>query len=472
MNKHIALLLLGICMPLWSQPWQQNDAVFNPSGIPSLPFSQPRFADLDADGDFDMLLGSIDDPLRYFENTGSRTLPHFTAGPDLFAAVGGLQAEMGVFYDIDADGDPDLVTGGYLGLFLFENSGDSAGAVFTESATNPFAELSCGASPVPTLADMDGDGDADLLVGLSEDGRLKYYPNTGDEYNPQFSESNAQFWFDVGLYAYPVFTDPDNDDDVDLLSGRDAHGFKFYKNNGDSGGWQWQDQSDWFAGPGGDTYWNSPAVVDLTGDGKPDLVYGTAAGPLQFYANTGNPSAPQWTAVTSLFGGVIDVGGASSPCFYDWDGDGDLDMLSGSQLGDIKYYRNTGTRTVPAWQPDHSYFSGINHSIYSSVSAADVNGDSLPDLLVGDLSGELYLHLNTGSGFSAAGPLLSGIDLGWTSAAKFTDFDGDRDFDIIAGNEDGNLFYFENTGTVDSAAWREISGFSAILMSEVMPYPS
>ena len=70
-----------------SQPWKQNDAIFNPSGIPGPPFSQPRFADLDADGDFDMIIGTFQSTPHYLKNIGSATAPHFVRGEDIFFCI-------------------------------------------------------------------------------------------------------------------------------------------------------------------------------------------------------------------------------------------------------------------------------------------------------------------------------------------------------------------------------------------------
>jgi hypothetical protein len=322
-----------------------------------------------------------------------------------------------------------------------------------------FDGLVVGSIPVPTFADLDADSDLDLLVGLSENGSLLFYPNTGTPDSAIYLESNAQTWYDVGLYAYPWFSDLDNDGDYDLLVGKDIHGFSYFKNIGDSSAWQWQDQSTLFSGLGSNTYWNSPCLVDLNNDGKKDLVYGTASGPLTYYRNTGSASSPAWTLTTSLFGGVLDVGGASSPCMIDFDYDGDLDMLSGVQLGSPKYYRNIGTPFGPAWQPDHSYFNSISHSIYMAVTAGDVNGDSLPDVVAGDLNGQLFFHQNTGTGFIYDSLVFVGIDLGYTAAPRLIDLDNDTDLDIVAGNENGNLFYFENSGTPDSAHWQEVPGY-------------
>ncbi len=454
----IVTLLLMFSSIVLSQSWERNDVIFNPSGIPSLSFSQPRFADLDSDGDFDLILGSIDKAPFYFENAGTPTSPSFHSGANIFEPVSSLDAEMGICVDIDADADLDFITGGYTGLHLFVNIGSESEPEFVESE-NYFQAIDCGNNPVPAFADLDSDGDYDLLIGLSEDGKLKFYLNTGTPDSAVFSESQSQIFYDVGLYAYPWFADLDSDNDFDLLAGRDVTGFYYYRNNGDSTNWQWQSVNTVFGGIAQSTYWNSPCLVDLTGDGKLDLVYGTAAGPLNYYKNTGSASSPSWIVNTSLFGGVLDVGGASSPDLFDFDYDGDLDLISGSQLGGTKYYRNIGSATAAAWEPDHQYFNSIYHPIYSAVAIGDVNGDSLPDAVAGDLNGELFFHKNTGSGFTHVASTFSGIDLGYCSAPALTDMDYDGDLDIVAGNEDGNLFYFENTGTSDSASWSEVPGY-------------
>jgi len=451
------LLFLFLPQITNAQPWEEDNHIFNPTGIPSLSFSQPRFYDLDGDGDLDMILGSTVQAPLYFKNTGSKTNPKFAMDKSLFANINSLNAEMGVCADIDADGDLDFITGGYTGLHLYENIGSNIQPEFMES-TNIFAQLSVGENPIPTLADLDGDNDPDLAVGLSEDGGVKYYKNSGLKDSPEFLESNGVRWFDVGLYAYPYFVDLDKDGDTDLLVGRDGFGIKYYENIGDSITYNWSDKSSHFQTVGTTTYWNSGALVDLSGDGKTDLVFGTASGQIFYYTNTGTNVAPTWKENTTVFGGTIDIGGASSPLLYDYDADGDLDMITGTQLGNIKYFENVGTINNPAWKENSAFLTNVKHSIYSAAAVGDLNNDGKPDLIVGDFTGKLYLHLQTTTGFPSVTTAMNIVVDGF-AVPRLIDFDKDGDLDLIVGRDNGTISFYENIGTAESADWLELQNF-------------
>lgn len=459
-NKNLLLLCVILIIGFTSeaQPWVQNDEIFNPSGIPSLPFSQPRFADLDNDSDMDMILGSVNDHPIFIENIGNSTNPIFIIGEDLFSAVNYLDAEMAVFKDIDNDGDRDMISGGYTGICLYENIGSPSIPAFAK-VEGFFSGLVVGQSPVVDLTDLDNDGDLDMVVGFSESGLVKTYTNSGDLTAAVFSESESYEIGDVGLFAYPHFCDLDADDDHDLVVGRDVYGFKYYENTGTQANAIWEENTLILDGLGNDTYWNSPGMVDLNGDNTFDLVFGTASGPLKYQMNVGTVNEPDWQENTSLFGGVLDVGGASNPVFFDNDNDGDLDLFTGTQLGDIKYFKNTGTPAGPSWTENSGPYSTLKHSIYSAVAIGDVNNDGYPDAIVGDLSGNLYYHRNAGVFFVFESGFLTDISLGGWSSPRLFDFDEDGDLDIIIGAENGTLTYVENQGDAENPDWILIPGY-------------
>lgn len=477
MNQKIKLLCFGTLFStiilsssmLHAQMWERKSERFNSSGIPSLSFSQPRFADLDADGDQDLILGSISALPNYFENVGSAKNPIFKKVNEVLEVIEELDAELAVPADIDSDGDLDLITGGYTGLHLYKNTGSPENPNF-EKVAGAF-KLSTGSNPIPSLADIDNDGDLDLLVGLSENGTLLLFINKGTPENYEFSDTASISIDDVGLYAYSSFCDFDGDNDYDILSGRDGYGLYYYENKGNAESPDWYLKNTIFSGMATSTYFNSPDLVDLDGDSKYEVVYGSGNGPLNYYKNEGTIESPSWLKKDELFGGILDVGGASTPIFIDYDGDEDLDMLSGSTLGNIKYFENVGTKKDGQWK-EKSSINSLKHSIYSFVTMADVNNDGLIDALVGDLSGNVFLHLRNEVSYSKVSSSFDEINLGGFASPRLIDLNGDDVLDVVAGSEDGALFYFENTGDKENPFWTEIPNYFATITANANSVPA
>jgi hypothetical protein len=230
--------------------------------------------------------------------------------------------------DLDGDGDIDMMVGDTYYYFL--HTYINAGTITTPQwSGGPSAGGSGEAKPA--LADLDSDGDLDLLVGSVYTGSITAYENTGDSSTPIWTVHNG--WNLAGP-TRPALADLDGDGDYDLMADNHA-----YENTGDSSSPTWTANSSWDAPLTG-----SPALADLDGDGDFDLLIGGSDGIAHAYENTGDSSSPSWTANSAW--DTPDVGTYAAPAFADLDDDGDPDLLiADGSTGNIYGYENTGTGT-------------------------------------------------------------------------------------------------------------------------------
>jgi hypothetical protein len=138
--------------------------------MPNTQLRKPAFVDLDNDGDFDLMMGNYAAGFTYFENTGTATSPSFAAA---VSNPFGLSIALGVymkldFADLDQDGDMDLMTGVSFyddtkNLLYFENTGTATAPNFASAVTNPFGLPSSQAKGSCSFGDIDNDGDMDIL---------------------------------------------------------------------------------------------------------------------------------------------------------------------------------------------------------------------------------------------------------------------------------------------------------------------
>ncbi|HUF08566.1 MAG TPA: VCBS repeat-containing protein [Rhodothermales bacterium] len=192
------------------------------------------FFDVDGDGDLDFFWGDFFEPgLLLIENTGSCEEPNLRGEPVRFPLNDPVETSgynVPVFADLDGDGDQDLVIGVLGGAFdANRTSADNLYHLRNEGAdgfrlvTRRFLSMiDVGTESYPVLVDIDGDGDLDFVVSNKIDpisptaSRLFIFRNMGSAVSPVFAEEER---LDFGNYYHyaPAFGDLDGDGDLDML---------------------------------------------------------------------------------------------------------------------------------------------------------------------------------------------------------------------------------------------------------------
>ncbi len=439
-----------------------------------------NIVDIDCNGRLDLFIGRVAGTVDRFEavpGTEQDGVPRFAlhtqrfegievVGPVPGQPVQGRGSRHGAntlaFGDLDGDGDVDLFWGDYFeqGVLWFENhsSGCTAPAMRgNEPKRFPLnAPILTSGYNAPTLGDLDGNGLADLLVGVIGGA---YSPRTTSIENLLLVSQRAAGDFalvtrrlirtiDVGSDAMPTFADLDGDGDMDLLIGN-----RIDTVNDTAGTIAWFENTGSVRAPSfvhrgmlsmQREFHYAPTVADLDGDGLPDLLLGTWRDKVQFWRNTGSRAVPAYTLADSALV-VLTRGSNSAPAFADVDGDGDLDLFVGEASGQLNFYRNVGSRTVPRFELVSDVFQNIDVGRRSTPTFADITGDGKPDLLLGSEDGGVQLWRNVSDSAGVRFERDSSFTLasGPYSSVAVADLDGDGDLDIVVGTTSGGLLYFE-----------------------------
>jgi hypothetical protein len=253
-------------------------------------FSTARFADIDGDGDLDLFMTNKLDSgatprsgLFFYRNVGKAGEPSYAREDAGFLPLAEAYCVNLAFGDLDGDGDLDLLAGDFSGrLARYENAGTRERPEF-HLADTAYMDIDVGQKSVPALVDLDGDGDLDLLIGEAR-GILKYYVNDGSPSQAHFTLASPKFQDIQGpLSASLAMGDVDGDGDADLVIGGEAQECQLWINSGTAA-------EPRFASPLSLAcpFYFAPALADIDGDGDLDLAGGTGAGGLALYENNGS----------------------------------------------------------------------------------------------------------------------------------------------------------------------------------------
>ncbi len=246
--------------------------------------------DLDCDGDIDITMLGVN-PARHYWNVGSAEEPIWSEDTSQFSEVDYCHYRCGGFGDLDADGDLDLAVICYDDDFVrfYWNTGSCAAAYWEEDLT-VFAGLYMPmGGGQPRLADMDADGDLDLLYA-GPTGRTLYARNAGTSTAPSFEYVGQIMEIPLmGSNARHALGDLDGDGDLDIVRITLHTQPECFENIGTPQSFEFVENPQMIVGAGfpPDGFALGIELADMDGDGDPDLFLSDGFGQNLFYLNDG-----------------------------------------------------------------------------------------------------------------------------------------------------------------------------------------
>jgi hypothetical protein len=389
-------------------------------------------ADVDDDGDLDLLAASRnDDRVTLFTNNTIHRTALFDSSTQF--VVGTYNRSRGVFAaDLDNDGDQDILSAAENQVVWHENNGKSPPG-FT---VRIIASSILGGRWV-YAADLDQDGDMDVLSASKADNKINWYENLRGAPGtvPAFAEHLASNQATGARMVNAV--DLDGDGDLDLYSASDSDDVVAWYEN--LGGRPTQFQRRLVSTDA--AYVRSAYAADLDGDGDLDLMSASANDHrIAWYENRGGrPLRFVRKVVAERVMGALHVHAD------DLDGDGDMDILSASELDStIAWYENQGRNSATFVKRVITANAPGAHAVYTG----DVDQDGDNDVIAAiEFSNTVAWYENNGGTVPKFTERIVVNSTMATHGVYTADVDGDGDLDILsASRDDGRVSWFENRG--------------------------
>ncbi|MFY0654279.1 MAG: T9SS type A sorting domain-containing protein [Cyclobacteriaceae bacterium] len=420
--------------------------------------------------------------------------------------------------DYNCDGKKDLFTYTNLGIRVFKNTSVQsltwelqADPIYTQG-TSTLINLLVNSSDVPSIADLDGDGDLDILTyNFAIGAFIEFHRNISIENNGNcevldfiresreygdFEECTCnEFVFagencsDGGRVLHAggksiLALDQDNDGDKELIIAQEeCTDLALLENKGSASIPMFDSFSKFFPERNSPLSFNSfpaPYYEDVNFDGLKDIIVAPNlrsnsegnvdnANSSLLYVNTGSNENPAFRFEKEDFlqDEMIDVGEFSYPAFVDVDGDSDEDLIignrgvniSGNYSAALVLYMKTPEGFVFS-DDDFMSLSSLNFN-YINPSFVDVNEDGKMDLffMAVDQRGEAGLQyiLNSSNdnslNFQARGIQNLDFAISAFDDAEYVDMSQDGVLDLLVGKTNGKLEYYINSGSNESPSF-------------------
>lgn len=416
-----------------------------------------------------------------------------------------------ILKDYNCDGIPDMYDRGYYGVRVhtgyYQNNElhfNFYKDLFFQGQNGP-VNVYVQPSDIPSIVDIDGDGDLDILSYDVLGAMMSLYKNRQVEDNlpcdsikmTLFENCWGKFYQGInravslnmnckgvaGEYKKQRHTgntslhlDIDGDGDLDVLGGNISFAdIQLLINNGSniitSQDTNYNKNAHKLQMP----FWPSASHIDIDNNGSRDILisshydglnnanYNTLA----FYKNLGTDASPNFVFQhdTLLTPDMIDVGIYSYPTFFDYNKDGKPDLFIGTEgylnnntiqlQSKLAYYRNISTPGNVAFELVTKDFLNLSSKNYSGIfpTFGDLTGDDIDDLVLGNANGTIAIYKNFAANnaiqpnFLYFTDSMANVYVDDYSMPLVFDFNQDGKSDLLIGTQAGNLVYYQDTST-------------------------
>jgi hypothetical protein len=333
-----------------------------------------------------------------------------------------LTAQSVTISDLDSDGKEDLLVGfAQPGFAAFRNTSIIGNLSFGSQMTVPGGN----ATVAIVAADLNGDGKPDPMYVDGQGSSVMVNRNTSTTGSISFASVAGP----VEVTAAPIYiatADLNLDGTADIIASSNTS-VAFVTNTSYNGTMSFGAKQNLLIT---NSYSKNPlAVVDIDGDGKPDIITGNS-----YRRNISSNHIITLDAETS-YDNTLYVSGLA---IGDLDGDGKPDIAALSDTGKtLTLYLNTSSGSTISFVKQTIYITGTGPA---KIAITDLNGDGKPDIAVTDLS---YDVVSVFTNKSVAGSLvfIPKVDYAtaiFTRGIAIGDLDGDGKPELIASNEQPN----------------------------------